>query len=202
MTEEYVETMIWTKLDNCKGDLPGLRTCSSFVVMDNKLYLYGGGLWSSEEQRWINKYNDLVVFDTEQLEWRKVVAQGQPPGELSGVSSCNHFLVMATSVSSFVIGRCLYIYGGTCDVLSVDQPGGHIVDTIVCGDLYSFDTLSCTWDKVLPLNPQQLNQRGRDCATASALDNMVYIYGGNYSFFYGNEQDFCVLRIAYPYYRP
>jgi hypothetical protein len=73
----FVETMTWTKLDHCKGDLPGPRTCSSLVSLDNKLYLYGGGLWSSDEQKWTNKYNDIVCFDIERSEWKKIEAKGR-----------------------------------------------------------------------------------------------------------------------------
>ena len=171
------ESKIWTKLDHCKGDLPGPRTCSSLVAMDNKLYLYGGGLWSSEEQKWTNKYNDISCFDIERQEWKKIEAKGQHP-------------IMSTSAALFSIGRCVYVYGG-----------GHSNDTIVCGDMFIFDTVTNTWDKVNPKNKSSINQRGRDCTTATPFNNEVYFYGGNYSFTYGNEQDFFVVRANYSYYQ-
>jgi N-acetylneuraminic acid mutarotase len=98
MVNSLLATMIWEKL-RCRGESPGLRTCSTFAAIGKKLYLYGGGLWSSEEQTWLTKFNDLLEFDTEKLEWKKIKTTGQPP-------------VMSTSVAMFAIGRCLYIYGG------------------------------------------------------------------------------------------
>jgi hypothetical protein len=36
---------------------------------------------------------------------------------------------MSTSAALFSMGRCVYVYGG-----------GHSNDTIVCGDMFVFDT--------------------------------------------------------------
>jgi len=119
------------------------------------------------------KYNDVMIFNTEKLEWKKVNAKGKLP-------------VMSTSTAMFAIGSCFYIYGG-----------GHNNDTTVSSDMFCFDTVSLTWNEVTPKNKEQINERGRDCATACVYKDAVYLYGGNYSFFYGNEQDFCLLRINY-----
>jgi len=162
------------------GDRPGPCTCATFMTVDNhpEIYLYGGGLWSSEIQKWTRKYNDLYMFDTEKNIWKYLNKKGDVPS-------------VSTSPATFSIGLCLYVYGG-----------GHNTDTTVSGDMYRFDIVSNVWTKLAPQNiPQNsINERGRDCATANIIGNTVYIYGGNYSFIYGNEKDFCGLILNYKTY--
>lgn len=63
------QTMTWHE-PKLTGTLPGKRTAHTMKAVGSKIYLFGGGLWEPKPiNRWISKFNDIYVLDTEKMHW-------------------------------------------------------------------------------------------------------------------------------------
>ena len=51
------------------GKRPCARSGHHMVAIDNKIYLFGGGLWNDKSKAWVEKYNDMFVYDTSMLNY-------------------------------------------------------------------------------------------------------------------------------------
>jgi len=70
-------TMTWYQPE-VKGKIPCARSGHHMIPVGNKIYLFGGGLWNDKSKSWLERYNDMFVFDTETMEWAEIV-QVNPP---------------------------------------------------------------------------------------------------------------------------
>jgi N-acetylneuraminic acid mutarotase len=63
------KTMTWHQPVQT-GTVPTKRTAHTMKAIGTKIYLFGGGLWEPKPvNRWIAKYNDIYVLDTEKMHW-------------------------------------------------------------------------------------------------------------------------------------
>jgi len=63
-----IDTMTWSEL-HCTGKIPCPRSGHHMITIGSKLFLFGGGLWNDKSKTWIEKYNDMFIFETETSEW-------------------------------------------------------------------------------------------------------------------------------------
>jgi len=62
-------TMTWNQPKQT-GSIPNKRTAHTMKAVGTKIYLFGGGLWEPKPiNRWIAKYSDIYVLDTETMHW-------------------------------------------------------------------------------------------------------------------------------------
>jgi len=71
-------TLTWYQ-PQVKGKIPCARSGHHMIPVGNKIYLFGGGLWNDKSKSWLERYNDMYVFDTETSEWSEIT-QINPPG--------------------------------------------------------------------------------------------------------------------------
>ena len=62
------ETLVWTRLDP-KGTGPCKRSGHQMVSIGNKIYIYGGGIWDDVKRIWLERYNDMYVYDIKMNSW-------------------------------------------------------------------------------------------------------------------------------------
>lgn len=67
----------WYKLTT-KGNAPCGRSGHHMVAIDNKIFLFGGGLWNDTTKSWIERYNDMFVYDTVTNEWKEMKQNNSP----------------------------------------------------------------------------------------------------------------------------
>lgn len=70
-------TLTWSQ-PPVKGKIPCARSGHHMITVGTKIYLFGGGLWNDKTKSWLERYNDMYVFDTETMEWSEVL-QVNPP---------------------------------------------------------------------------------------------------------------------------
>ena len=63
--------MTWYEPET-KGKKPCARSGHHMIAVGNKIYIFGGGLWNDKNKTWIEKYNDMHVFDVTTNEWREI----------------------------------------------------------------------------------------------------------------------------------
>ncbi|CAM9434454.1 unnamed protein product [Chrysoparadoxa australica] len=113
----------WTKLDT-SGISPSPRSGHDVVVINNKVYLFGG---CGGDQEQISCLNDLFSFDMDLHHWERVKIQGPEPSARASFGMCK--------------GTCpgtLLVAGGT----------GVEMDSLRA-DVLEYDIRSRTWNKVL-----------------------------------------------------
>jgi N-acetylneuraminic acid mutarotase len=71
------ETMTWQK-PATKGKSPCGRSGHHMVAVDGKIYLFGGGLWNDSTKSWLERYNDMYMYDPETSEWTEIHIQNSP----------------------------------------------------------------------------------------------------------------------------
>ncbi|EAL72937.1 hypothetical protein DDB_G0268696 [Dictyostelium discoideum AX4] len=145
------ETLTWTKLEGnlVQGTKPCARSGHCMTAIGNKLYLFGGGVWN-HSNGWVEKFNDIHVFDTETNTWSKPIVQGE--------------VQTSTFAISFNVGRYLFIFGG-----------GSKPKHCVTNDIYVLDTETFFWS--IP-SIQEPRPPARDMGTACVADGDVYFMGG------------------------
>jgi N-acetylneuraminic acid mutarotase len=141
-------TMTWCRLKTT-GSAPCARSGHTLTAIGKKLYLFGGGVWN-ERDGWVQKFNDLHIFDTETLHWTKAEYDGK--------------IDSSTFPISFAISRFLFIFGGGSKPLQS-----------VTNDLYILDTASLAWSF---LECEGNKPLARDMGTASTVGDTVYFLGG------------------------
>eukprot|EP01132_Coremiostelium_polycephalum_P007547 gene7547-9279_t len=142
------ESMTWSQPE-VTGDKPCARSGHCLTAIGTKLYLFGGGVWN-ETNGWIEKFNDIHVFDTERNHWTKPVTKGD--------------VQTSTFAISFNIGRYLFIFGG-----------GSKPRHCVTNEIYALDTESFFWDVPSIEEPRP---PARDMGTACVAGGDVYFMGG------------------------
>ncbi|GAM17223.1 hypothetical protein SAMD00019534_003980 [Acytostelium subglobosum LB1] len=144
-------TLHWTRIE-ASGDVPTGRGGHCMEVIDNKIYLFGGGAWNPSGG-WASRFNDIHVYNPVTNHWTHP--------QLNGVSPAT-----STFPASFVYGRFLVLFGGGC----------HRTNRVT-NHLYALDTDSMSWIKLsIPSSVDEL--RPRDMSTSTVINNQVYIYGG------------------------
>ncbi|EFA85480.1 hypothetical protein PPL_01437 [Heterostelium album PN500] len=146
------KTLCWHRVSNATGELPCGRGGHAMETIDGKIYLFGGGVWSPNGG-WAKRFNDVYIYDPETNYWSKPTINGDLP-------------VTSTFCSSFVYGRYLMLFGGGC------HKTNRVTNTT-----YALDTVAMRWHKLQ--NPDNSEDpRPRDMASASIINNQVYLYGG------------------------
>jgi len=146
------ENFTWEKIQ-ARGDFPTSRSGHCLVSIKNKIYLFGGGIWTP--MGWIKKYNTVHLYDTETNEWSLPKVHGDK-------------VDASTFAIPFTIGSFLFIYGG-----------GSLSQQCVLDTLYVLDTISFTWTKLKIYPKSDLSDfPGRDMGTASILENDIWVFGG------------------------
>jgi len=120
------------------------------TALGHKLYLFGGGVWN-ETNGWVDKYNDVHVFDTRTNAWSKLACTGE--------------IDTSTFSISFGVGRFLFVFGG-----------GSKPKHCVTNDVYILDTTSCVWSH--PEFEETAKPQPRDMGTACLVGHCVYFMGG------------------------
>uniref|UniRef100_A0A182VUX6 K Homology domain-containing protein n=1 Tax=Anopheles minimus TaxID=112268 RepID=A0A182VUX6_9DIPT len=97
------------------GEIPVGRRSHSAFTYNNKIYIFAGYNGNIDKH-----FNDLYCFDPERNVWRQVTPQGQAP-RARRRQSC------------LVIGKRMYLFGGTCptnngDPSSFDYSDTHVLD--------------------------------------------------------------------------
>jgi len=140
-------TMTWHSPE-VTGDIPAPRCGHKMTTIDGKIYLFGGG----NGDNWVNKFNDIHVFDPVTNHWTKPTT--------SGVD------VDSTTFSSlWSIGRFLFIFGG-----------GRVSDrNSVSDDVYTLDTVTFHWTKQKIVGPGPM---ARDDCTTNVVGDVVYFMHG------------------------
>jgi len=110
-------TMTWSQ-PTLSGPNPGKRTAHTMKAVGSKIYLFGGGLWEPKPlNRWIEKYNDVFVLNTEKLHWEILPAK----------------LNICSFPISWTMEEFIFFYGGQS--ANSEQ---------LTNGLYYFDTISHT----------------------------------------------------------
>jgi len=145
------DTLTWTNLTHTVGGVrPTHRSGHTLTSIGNKLYLFGGGVWN-EMNGWVEKYNDVHVFDTRTRSWSK--------------PACTGVVDTSTFSISFAVGRFLFVFGG-----------GSKPKHCVTNDIYVLDTTSCVWSH--PEFEEAAKPQPRDMGTACLVGPNVYFLGG------------------------
>jgi hypothetical protein len=97
------------------GDVPPPRIGCTAVVLNDTMYLYGGGDYNSEEKKYRKMHTEMWTLDLKKWQWTFLDNAG---GALPKISD---FL------NSFVVGNHIIVGGGWCS------------------NPYAFDTISRTW---------------------------------------------------------
>jgi len=66
-----IDTMSWSEI-TCEG-APCPRSGHHMITVGTNIFLFGGGLWNDRTKTWIEKYNDMFIFNTEKFVWEKVM---------------------------------------------------------------------------------------------------------------------------------
>jgi len=90
------DTLKWEQ-PQTKGKTPCARSGHHMETVGNKIFLYGGGLWDDQNRTWIERYNDMYMFNTVTNEWSEVPQSKVP---------VNAFI----SVPHWSVGSYLFVY--------------------------------------------------------------------------------------------
>jgi len=117
------ETMTWSS-PRITGDIPSKRSSHRMVTVGDKIFLFGGGVWTPTPiAKWIHKFNDIYEFSPSTNHWIKLHTKGK-------VSVC-------TFTMPFVIGHFIFIFGG------------QSIETDFCtNSLFCFDTVRHNWEEI------------------------------------------------------
>lgn len=108
-------TLTWSQ-PKCTGPSPGSRTAHTMKAIGKKIFVFGGGLWEPKPvNRWIAKFSDVYVLDTENMHWSLLPVK---------ISVCSFPI-------SFEIENFIFFYGGQ-----------SIENEQLTNSLYYFDTIT------------------------------------------------------------
>jgi len=146
------DTMEWSQVETT-GEDPGPRVAHKLMSIGKRLYLFGGGVWTPQ-QDWVQKHNSMHVLDTDTMHWVTVKANAD---------------VRASSFAvPFTFSNWIFIYGGQA-----------IKDGAEIDDLVSFDTVSLTWHNHHVPTTEKSNPGARSVATANFAGGSVWLFGGS-----------------------
>lgn len=148
------DTLTWEQ-PKVTGSQPGPRTAHSLVAVGKKLYLFGGGLWEPKPvNRWIKKYNDMYIFNTETNEWKRPDLKGDIP--------------ICSFPITFILKYWIFFFGGQ-----------KIDENYITNKLFCFDTLTYSCHEITAEHFTGKLPKPRDLGTAAVLGNSVYIFAGS-----------------------
>eukprot|EP00027_Filamoeba_sp_ATCC50430_P005833 CAMPEP_0168549162 /NCGR_PEP_ID=MMETSP0413-20121227/4953_1 /TAXON_ID=136452 /ORGANISM="Filamoeba nolandi, Strain NC-AS-23-1" /LENGTH=332 /DNA_ID=CAMNT_0008579525 /DNA_START=441 /DNA_END=1439 /DNA_ORIENTATION=- len=135
---EYdTEANCWTNLtDQMKGSIPPPRSGHTMVSLGNRLFVYGGAVWTGEE--WTEYKTDFHVYNIETREWIRPDLKGVP-------FNTSIFCASLTLSDTFV----WIIGGGSCHSHTVLEEI-RLLDTVqwtVTGSL--LETNRIGWDRLV-----------------------------------------------------
>jgi len=70
-------TLVWSQ-PPLKGKFPCARSGHHMISMDNKIFLFGGGLWDDTNKMWLKRYNDMFVYNADTQEWSEITQKNPP----------------------------------------------------------------------------------------------------------------------------
>jgi N-acetylneuraminic acid mutarotase len=161
------DTMTWECLKTF-GEVPSARSSHRMVTVGNKIYLYGGGVWTpTPSSRWVVKYNDIFSFDTETRIWCKLKTTGE--------------LQVCTFTMPFALGPFVFVFGGQSTI------------TDYCTNyLYCFDTVSNHWSEI-KCDSAELTKK-RDVGTINLCGDQIVLFAGSSG---GPINDLNILKPAF-----
>jgi len=71
-------TLTWSEPKTFGNKKPCARSGHHMVVVDQCIYLFGGGLWNDKRKVWSERFNDMWVMNTETMTWKEI-QQKSPP---------------------------------------------------------------------------------------------------------------------------
>jgi N-acetylneuraminic acid mutarotase len=144
--------MTWTNLKTF-GEVPCPRSSHRMVTVDNKIYLFGGGVWTpTPNSKWMVKYNDIFCFDPATLMWTKLKTSGE--------------FQVCTFTMPFVLGHFIFVFGGQSTV------------TDYCTNyLFCFDTVSNQWSEI-KCDATELPKK-RDVGTINICGEQIVLFAGS-----------------------
>jgi len=89
-------TNTWSRVQ-AKGKTPCGRSGHHMVTIDGKLFLFGGGLWNDTTKSWLERYNDMFVYDPVTNEWK----------EFQQVNAPNYAFI---SLPHWTVGYFIFVY--------------------------------------------------------------------------------------------
>jgi hypothetical protein len=155
------KTRLWTDLTpktfNPANQYPSLRSSHRMVTVGNKLYMFGGGVWTPDPNScWLNKYNDLYCYDAATNIWNKV----QNKNSKIVPNVCTFSMV-------FALGPFIFVFGG------------QSMDSLMCSDdLFCFDTVTQEWTQIMYKCTGDRPRR-RDVGTMSVVGNKIVLFAGS-----------------------
>lgn len=155
------KTRSWTDLTpktptSCPN-FPSLRSSHRMVTVGNKIYMFGGGVWTPDPNScWLNKYNDLYCFDPSLGSWSKI----QNKGSKVTPNVCTFSMV-------FSVGPFIFVFGG------------QSMDSLMCSDdLFCFDTVTEGWTQI-DYKCVGDRPRRRDVGTMSVVGSKIILFAGS-----------------------
>jgi len=109
------KTCTWTK-PAVRGKVPCGRSGHHMVSVDGKMYLFGGGLWNDATKSWLERYNDMHVFDPETMTWE----------EIPQINSPNYAFI---SLPHWTVGYFIFIYNDPVWCFDTITRTWHSLDT-------------------------------------------------------------------------
>lgn len=143
------DTLRWEELVPESQVRPDPRSGHCIVAVENRLYLFGGGVWDREHMAWTRKFNDLHTFDIETREWRLLTTSGVVP-------------TTSKYASVFSVDRYIIVAGGA-----------SIYNDDVTDETYILDTVTLNWQ----IAPEKLSQK-LDSASICLCGDRAYMFGG------------------------
>jgi N-acetylneuraminic acid mutarotase len=120
-------TKQWTQ-PQVSGEVPPPRIGCTGVVIDDIMYIYGGGDYNKEERKYLSLFTETWALDLKTYKWSKLEETGDV------VPTICDFL------SSFVIGHHFVVVGGWC----TEEP-------------FAFDTVAKRWTMLVNKAPTKIN---------------------------------------------
>jgi len=93
-----IDTQEWTQ-PTVRGEIPPARIGSTGVVIGDAMYLYGGGDYDKDQQKYTALFTEIWVLNLVQFEWSRVPTVGEVP-------------TISDFLNVFVIGNHFVIEGG------------------------------------------------------------------------------------------
>lgn len=165
-----ISNLIWTRMnEDVSGDIPEARSGHRFLVFGTNILLFGGGQWDDRTEQWLHKFNDIHIFDTEKLRWKKPKVRGQAE--------------ICTFPAICRMGYQMFVFGGQ-----------SMQSNWTTNTLYYLDTVAMEWHEV-PFDQDAYKPRCRDMASLSLLDaHTACLFGGNHA---GPQNDWNMLRMTW-----
>jgi N-acetylneuraminic acid mutarotase len=139
-----------------RGEGPTPRERATATVIGRNIYIFGGYNRGLEAY-----YNDLFIFESESLSWRKVDPRGQLPE-----ARCGH--------TAATIDDKIWIFGGRVKVKKGSSlfSGSGVAYT---NDLYCYDPVMNEWRRY---EARGIGPSGRAMHSATAVGRKIYFFGG------------------------